>query len=51
MFERLRDKNSEMCRKHGNTLIRSLNIKSRETSLCSSRHLYNAEPAVADLGS
>jgi len=24
MFERLRDKNGEMCRKHGNTLIRSL---------------------------
>jgi len=24
MFERPRDKNGEMCRKHGNTLIRTL---------------------------
>jgi hypothetical protein len=48
MFERHRDKNGEMSRKHGNA--RYANIKSRETSLCSSRYVYNGEPAPADLG-
>jgi hypothetical protein len=27
MFERPRDKNGEMCRKHGNTLIRTLRVR------------------------